>query len=325
MDNILKRQTGVRGRYKFVKGRSETSTYESGWVDNLVTDLGLNLIADNEFYMATCHVGAGSAIPSVTDVALVSLIASTTTIQSEAQSAAPVEPYYCRVVRRFRFGQGVAAGNISEVGVGVSASQLFSRALVLDDMGNPTSIQVLPDEWLDVYYELTLEIDTSDVVGQITLGGNIGGTYDFIFRPAMVSDLKSAATATSSSGWGFSLASGAGASNTMSNRLTNWGSPGSAAGAFTGDIGPVTGSPSGTQIGGSGTGNRPGYLVLPYVQDSHEIVVRRTAGLTQNNGSIRSIGFSVGIMHHQIQFDPPIPKTSNDVLVLDIAHRWGRA
>lgn len=328
MGNKIEHKSGMRGRYKFVVGKTapegvESVSYESDWVNNLITDLGLDLIATNESYMQVCAVGTGNAVPNVSDVQLDSFLVSTTSVTGRQQGVNSTEPYAVWVRKTFRFNQGQAAGNISEVGIGSSASQLFSRALVLDGGGNPTSITVLPDEWLDVVYELTLEIDTTDVTGQVTLGGNIGGTYDFIFRPCLVTTLKSTTNTTSSRGWGF-LSSSATQDNTMSNRLTNWGSD-SDGGSFTSDIGPVTGQPSGNPIGGVGTGNRPSTLVLPYVPGSHEIVVRRTASLSQNNGNIRSMGFSVGIMHHQIQFDPPIPKTSSDVLVLDIAHRWGRA
>lgn len=328
MGNRIERKSGMRGRYKFVVGRTtpkgvELVSCESDWVNNLITDLGLDLIATDNSYMRVCAVGTGNAAPSVSDLQLDSFLVSTTNVTGRQQGVNSTEPYAVWARKTFRFNQGQAAGNISEVGIGSGVSQLFSRALVLDGGGNPTSITVLPDEWLEVIYELTLEIDTTDVTGQVTLGGNIGGTYDFIFRPCLVTTLKPATNITAGRGWGF-FSSTAPEDNTMSDRLINWGSD-SDGGSFTSDIGPVTGQPSGTPIGGSSSGNRPSTLVLPYVPGSHEIIVRRTAGLSQNNGNIRSMGFSVGIMHHQIQFDPPIPKTSNDVLVLDIAHRWGRA
>src|SRR5690554_4270179 len=178
MGNRVEHKSGMRGRYKFVVGKTaprgmELVTYESGWVDNLITDLGLDLIATNHSYMQVCAVGAGNAVPSVSDIQLDSFLVSTSNTTGRTQGINSTEPYAVWVIKTFRFNQGQAAGNISEVGIGPGVNQLFSRALVLDGLGNPTSITVLPDEWLEVVYELTLEIDTTDVVGQVSLGGKI--------------------------------------------------------------------------------------------------------------------------------------------------------
>jgi hypothetical protein len=70
-------------------------------------------------------------------------------------------PYYCRRTYTFRGNQGAIVGNVSEVGVAMSntpnaATPLFSRALVVDSNGNPTTVTVQADEYLDIVWEFTV-------------------------------------------------------------------------------------------------------------------------------------------------------------------------
>lgn len=157
----------------------------ANWQKNLITNNGLDLLCGTNNTLNTyCQVGSGSATPANGDTALQSRIASSSTQQANsAGTNNSVSPYYGFVQRTYRFVAGVATGNISELGIGpASTGNLFSRALVLDGLGAPTTITLLSDEVLDVVYQLRCYAPSADVTGTLTLG-TAGGSYDFTARP----------------------------------------------------------------------------------------------------------------------------------------------
>ena len=94
-------------------------------------------------------------------------------------------PYYRWAKVTWRFGQGVAAGNISEVGLGWGNSNLWNRALIKDANGNPTTITVLSDEYLDVVSEIR-DYPTLSSSGSFNLldkTGAIINTYTVLGSP----------------------------------------------------------------------------------------------------------------------------------------------
>ncbi|KAK6697260.1 hypothetical protein SNK04_014178 [Fusarium graminearum] len=65
---------------------------------------------------------------------------------------------------------GVGTGNLSELGTGTSSTNLFSRALIRDPItGNPVTITKLPDEFMDVTFELRAYVSASDTTGTVTI------------------------------------------------------------------------------------------------------------------------------------------------------------
>lgn len=103
-----------------------------------------------------CCVGTGNSNSVVTQTSLDTFKASTTTTQGAIEAGIQVTtlPYYMWLRSTYRFGEGVAAGNISEIGLGWANANLWNRALVKDSNGNPTTITVLADEYLDVITEI---------------------------------------------------------------------------------------------------------------------------------------------------------------------------
>lgn len=273
----------------------------SPWNKNLILDAGLNRMAASGDYLRYCQVGTGSSTPTAGQVALDSILAGVEGADG-AGTVAPSAPYYVSRIRSFTFPTGAAAGNISEVGVGWAASgtALFSRSLIKDSGGNPTTVTILPDESLNVIYEFRYYGPPVDVTGSIVATGNIGGTYDYILRAASFSSfgvnswlLPQAQTANSGAG-----------NNT----------------AYSGDIGPQTGIPSGT------TSNIGNAASEPYVSGSFYLdrVQQVSAALGNFGGGLRSMRLHIGIGVYQIQFDPPIPKTNVDVVSLTLRLSWGR-
>jgi hypothetical protein len=276
------------------------------WFPNLITDGGLEQMANAANYLTWCQVGSGSTAPNVLDTALVTRVAGTSTIQSTSGSAQSTEPYYTWRRNNYRFAEGAAAGNLAEVGVGwASTGSLFSRALILDGDGNPTTVTILSDEILDVTYEFRIYPRTTDVTGSVTFTGNIGGTYDWTMRAANVT------SASSTQGWTITTQAG-----------DSMGGAGSAAGtlSYSGTAGAITGQPSGT------TSQSTSHTVQAYSAGSLERRFSIVFDLDRGNltGGLRSVRVKAGVGTFQVQFDPAIPKTLNDRLTLVYYHSWGR-
>lgn len=103
-----------------------------------------------------CCVGTGNSTPLASQVALDSFVASTTATSAIDVAGVQVstEPFYLWARRTWRFSEGAATGNLSEVGLGWTNTNLWNRALMRDVNGNPTTITVLSDEYLDIVSEI---------------------------------------------------------------------------------------------------------------------------------------------------------------------------
>lgn len=166
--------------------------WDSGFYRNLVLDTGLNLIAERPTpWCGWCFIGTDGTPPSVGQSSLLGFAARTSTIvNTEKNSQVVTQPYYGWLRQTFRFPQGSLAGNYSEVGVGDRASSVdytVSRALIIDPINNqPTTITVLPDEFVDVTWEWRIYAPTNDVIGPpVTIDGE---TYDTITRASSIGD-----------------------------------------------------------------------------------------------------------------------------------------
>lgn len=183
----------VEGRFKLVKHKVDadgniipgTEVVAADWFKNLVTNNGLDFIGTaSTDYLGACQVGTGSTTPSNTDTALQSRVAGSSTINSEVYGTNnTVSPYYGWRRKTYRFVAGTLNNvNVSELGIApTTTGPVFSRALVLDGGGSPTTITVLVDEVLDVIYEFRLYVPMSDVAGSITLATE-GSTHSYNIR-----------------------------------------------------------------------------------------------------------------------------------------------
>ena len=292
----MQHETQCAGWFKIEATRPDgTRRVLADWFPNLILNGGLDRMGANADYLNWCQVGSGSTAPVATQTALVNQVAGTNTRQNNVNGAQASAPYYGWYRRTYRFAQGVAAGNLSEVGVGwATTGSLFSRALILDGGGNPTTITVLSDEVLDVTYELRRYPGTVDLTGTVVLDGV---THNWVSRAADVTDQGSWAGASAM--------------------------PLDSALAYNGDIGAVTTSKP------SGTFDTLSVTPLAYSSGSYARASTVSAGLNQANfsGGIRSIvnfGYYGGVGRYQIQFNPAIPKDNTKVLSLTIQHTWAR-
>ena len=258
---------------------------------NMIVRTGLNAMGNSNSLLRTCVVGTDATTVSFEDTALGAQIATTNTVQTETYGAQSAEPYFRWYRRTFRFGQGVAAGNLAEVGIKVDNGVLFSRALIVDSAGNPTTLSILSDEYLDVTYELRTYSDTVDLVQDLSVNGT---AYRATLRSANV---------TSGSTWQEYGITGS-SYHTMYN----------------GGIGSLTGNPSGESY----THGRS--LRGSYVENSFDRTFIFSAGLNNANftGGVRSIYLQTSQGNFQVEFSPAIPKNNYMILTIDLTVQWSR-
>lgn len=299
MNKPIKIKAGLAGYYRIVKRDAKTMaiTQDTGWFKNLILDNGLNKLT-NDNVASVCVVGSGNTPPVATQTSLQALIGSTTSVQENLTGVNGGSPWYNWIRKRYRFAQGVAAGNLSEVGIGVATNNLFSRALIVDGGGSPITITVLATEVLDVWYEMRVYLNEEDVNFQIQIGPVL---HDCVLRPSRISAVWIAATGTLNV---FAPFDG------MASRAT----------AYNGAIGPITGSPSGT------ASTSQSGAALAYVNNSYQRDITSTWQLDNGNfeGGIDAVFFRGSIGDFQVGFTPPINKDNTKVLTLTFRHSWAR-
>ena len=259
-------------------------------------------MGDFQDWLSFCQVGSGSTLPSASDSSLVNRLASTNVSNTTEAGKATEAPYFCYRRKTFRFAEGAAAGNLSEVGVGwASTGSLYSRELILDGSGDPTTITVLADEILDVTYEKRQYMPAVDSSGVITLDGV---DYAYVGRASNVT------IANDTTGWQIPVAG-------ISAGLVP---PAFAHRAYEGTIGGVLSEPSGAADAPTSS------TALAYVANSKQ----RSWTLLWNNNQanfatgIRSVRTKCGIGNYQLGFTPAIPKDLTKVLSLTFQHSWAR-
>lgn len=267
----------------------------AGPFENLLLDGGLNACGNTPMF-TTCSVGSGSAAPVNTNSSLQAFIASTTSIAADVSGGDPSGYGFLR--RTWQFAAGAAAGNLSEIGIGASSTNLLSRSLIKDGDGSPTSITVLSNEFFNVTYEIRLYPPSADVTFHATIAGvdtvctmraaEIGSD---VWAPWLVRD-------------------GAQAGNPHGANL----------GFYDGDIGAATGIPSGTQ-----TGATIGFAA--YVNNALAIVCGSTVvplGSGNYGGGIKSMWYRTGVGSWQVSFNPTIAKDNTKTLQMAMSAAWTR-
>lgn len=216
-------QLGIRGRYKFEISKDGVNKRTVAEFDNLITNNGLNAICAGNNFAATVCVGTGTAPPTTTDNGLGNPVARQTQT-SVTRNSTGSPNYTVRTIYTFNYAQGAAAGNLTEVGTGDASTGnqiiAMSRALILDGLGNPTTLTVLADEFLTITYTLLLQPVLTDVTNTV-------GPYTLTIRPANIT--------------------------TIGIGLNGWAADNIASGAragflHSGALGPITGTPGGSTI-----------------------------------------------------------------------------
>jgi hypothetical protein len=296
----------MKGRYQLraVKRDGVTIARQSPWFDNLITNNGLDYIGGLNTYLTRVYVGTGTTAPAVTDSAIETEVASTITSELSNNVQNGSSPYELtrNVVRRF--AQGDAEGNLTEVAIGPTAGNVFSRSLILDGGGSPTTFPVGSDEFLDVAYQLITYPPLTDATGTITITGS--GMHEFIVRPIEVAV------------WGGSTGDLAAVfGDGLSSRN----------GVFADDLVALMTAPQTGLISSGFTG----YTNDTYVAGSYERTATCAWPLGAGNGDIRTHTFAVTTggfrptTYWGCQYDPVITKTSSQLLSTGFRFSWARA
>jgi len=184
-------EMGIGAVFKLVVRKADTDEIvrETPEFLNLVLTTGLARMAVGP-WIDRCCVGTGNSTPVASQVALDSFLASTTAIASGSADTGGIQvttaPYYWFGRRTWRFAVGVATGNISEIGLGWGNTTLWNRALIKDAAGNPTSITVLADEYLDVISEV--RVYPQGATGSFNLVDKVGtviSAHTFTAKPIL--------------------------------------------------------------------------------------------------------------------------------------------
>lgn len=285
---------GLSGHFKLEAVGKDGSKRFLAEFTNLITDNGLDLLASETQANAAliACVGSGNTAPSVADTALDSLIASVSSLATGGSTGQGIDTVerYTVMTKTYLFGLGAAAGNISEVGVGRGENNLFSRSLVKDEQGNPTTITVLANEYLTVTYTLKIKQPVSDT--SFSVSG-----YSCVLRPASVNNT------IYWGGGGMALATGS------SDRSA----------ATTGSLTAITSNPSFTSANRAISATNDAYTNGTFT---------RTGSLLwstgQSNFSITVFVLNFGCCAFQMSVDPPINKQNTDELTIGVTIQWGR-
>ncbi len=264
------------------------------WFPNQMLDVGRNIMATSSNWAGAaskCQVGGNNTPSLSTDTQLLGFVAGTAVTQVSSKGAQASTPYYGWDQQTYRFAEGAAQGNLSEVGVGwdvIDGPYLITRALIVDGSDNPTTATVLSDEWLDVTYQLRYYPPLEDVEGTVTLNGTV---YDTLTR-------ASAVNAVLGDNIGILIGQ-------LSPGVSSWV-------AYDGNIGSMIQAPSGA----SANCDNDDQFNLAYSNNSYRIDMQCDCGITGWNlgAGIRSIRGSTTAGNFQTQFDAQsggatIPKT----------------
>lgn len=168
----------ISGHYQMVVRRADGTVKEERSFDNMILDSGLKFLAVGwsvDEQCKTCHVGLGNTPVSPEQVGLAAWQANTQDNGPGAMGfiAVPGENAYMERTYVKRFAIGQAAGNLAEVGFGNGwgSAVLFSRALIRDAQGNPTTLTVLLNESLDVIYKVRIYMPNAATESDVVVGG----------------------------------------------------------------------------------------------------------------------------------------------------------
>lgn len=211
IDRVLERELSpmrMEGRFKVELirkvGAKEIILRELPWQKNLITNVGLDLVATSTAItnitsspLAYVAVGTGSTAPANTDTTLVS---ETGVRTNDNGSIADVTAWgagnaYVSFTRTRLFTEAQSNGNLTEFGffTASTSGSLFCRQLFKDGGGTPTTIVKTSSDQLRITYELRVYPPTVDTSGTISISAV---NYDWTGR----------AQGVGGSGWGNVLA-----------------------------------------------------------------------------------------------------------------------
>lgn len=287
------------------KGRNPESMVEVAKFPNMILDSGLRLFRSTTEFMTYVNVGSSSVavLPSQTGLQN-KLHHSNTTVGKDitgADTSDPVDQFVYRI-RTLRIPPKGAPYNVAEVGFGSDTNNTcYNRALVLQD-GNPTSISVLGDEYLDVTLEVRLYPPATDFTGTLTPTGKDLEERTWVARVGMGT---AAGTLQYGSSWGL-----------QGGRQALYAIASSA--ALPGRYSRPSDSLAANRSNPKGAANSSS-------DASTTIIIVFPLNAANLTGGVRTIGMYSGErFDFNFEFDPPFMKTTEDILTFTFKYTWGR-
>ena len=303
--------TKLGGIFTLSKGKEGSDPTVISEFNNLILDSGLKRFGTSDDYLNYIHLGSGNSAPIPSQVALQNKLYSgdtrspTNTWSSGLNSNDLAKPFIW-FKRTFRVPPQNKNQSYSELGIGWSNSELFSRTLIKDPTGRPTTITILGDEYLDVTYELRLYIPTNTSVHTVVPTGD-----DPI--PRRVTSRASSASTNTSGIHGWSLVRSGDSPVGFFSGITS-----NSSYFYNGEIQDIFKIPLGNVVGGYFN-----YTISSRPSDTSAII-KIARGLPDNVGTLRSLVISSYVFSYQLQFDPPFVKTNEDKFEMEIQLSWGR-
>lgn len=269
---------------------------------NLVLDTGLQRIGENSDWMNWLHLGTGIQAPHPLQNSLQNPTYTGSSLAPQPHTTTgidisdPLKPY-CWVKRIFRVSPRGENRTYSEMGVGWNDSNLFSRTLIKDPQGNPNTISILGDEYLDVTYEVRMYMPVDTAVYTVVPTGDD-------IEPRTITVLASKINAQSPYyGWSVltSIVGGNG-----EHRF------------FNGGRGSLYEDPQGSTVGFSHS------RTSMVRTSSTSATITLTRELPDNVGLLRTYQISQSAYCFQMEFDPPFNKTNEDRFSISYSISWGR-
>jgi hypothetical protein len=314
------------GQYRLIARRPDGTVRDSGWFDNVITNAGLNRLGTHsDDYNTTIinfiSVGTGNATPAITDTTLQTKVAHTNAVASGGgYTFLQTSPYHITYEHPRSFPQGSVVGNLAEVGAGWDGTTLFSRALVKDGSGNPTTFPVTAIDQLDVYYKFRLYPPLGDTNFSINVSGTQITGVGRATGLTTAGDVYGAGRNT----WPppvIRCAPRPLATHPMLGYVNYWGmvcATGSTLGALNA-AGPTYTAHADLPDGGALEGS--------YIQDSFYRDVRVSLGTASGNvtgGLIGALYLGNGMGHYQFVWDNGVPKDDTRSFTMVYRLSWGR-
>ena len=302
---------GLSGSYELTVRNQEGEITKQLAFENLILNQGLDSIGTEAYPFPNndvkCKLGTGSVAPAVTDTDLSGTASGFSSDASGANVTGNITtpPYWSECSYAMTFPIGALSGNYTEIGLYSHAGTLFSRALIKDSGGNPTTLTILATEELHVVYKLRMYPPMTDTTGTFSMTYNgTPTTYNYTIRYAnfIITDT-----------YPFTVFS------TLAAAVME-------GAALSADI---TGDMTYNQIVASDTSVASTYMDGTYYRDITYGFETSTANFTTGITGIR-FNASVfdsqnnGWSHSQCLISPPIMKTATDTLSLTFRISWGR-
>lgn len=302
-------KVSVRAFFKIEAHRADENGNElagsrrvlADWFPNLITNGGMDRI-EQGYFMTHVQVGTSSAAPAFTDTTLGARVGGASGSVASGTAGTDAGGYYSEAIGTYTFAQGAATGNLSEIGAAwASSGSLFSRALIRDGVGNPTTLVVTAIDILTVTYSMRFYFNEVDVAGSFTVEGVLRDTV------SRVSGRRSDA-ALCLYQYGMRGATGGNISN---------------CGTYSGALGATTAVPA------TAVGSETNTCTIPaYVAGSYYVDRVYSWAVTEGNGTIAAIaeknGNNRSPINCQVSFTPPLVKDNTRTMTFTVRRSWAR-